>query len=72
MHVTFFLTNMGNGLQKNAAGFAAIAKAGHEIGNHTDTHAHLSGTSNAAFKANIYFLTNILFTIRPCTFCRTM
>ena len=29
-------------------------------------------TSNAASKANIYFLTNILFTIRPCTFWRTM
>ena len=48
VHVTFFLTNMGNGLQKNAAGFAALAKAGHEIGNHTDTHAHLSGISNNA------------------------
>ena len=47
-HVTFFLTNMGNGLQKNAAGFAAFAKAGHEIGNHTDTHAHLSGVSDNA------------------------
>ena len=46
VHVTFFLTNMGNGLQKNAAGFAALAKAGHEIGNHTDTHAHLSGISS--------------------------
>ena len=46
VHVTFFLTNMGIGLQKNAAGFAALAKAGHEIGNHTDTHAHLSGISN--------------------------
>ena len=46
VHVTFFLTNMGNGLQKNAAGFATLAKAGHEIGNHTDTHAHLSGISN--------------------------
>ena len=46
VHVTFFLTNMGNGLQKNAVGFAALAKAGHEIGNHTDTHAHLSGISS--------------------------
>lgn len=48
VHVTFFLTNMGNGLQKNAAGFATLAKAGHEIGNHTDTHAHLSGVSDNA------------------------
>ncbi|MBQ3720759.1 MAG: polysaccharide deacetylase family protein [Fibrobacter sp.] len=48
VHVTFFLTNMGNGLQKNAAGFATLAKAGNEIGNHTDTHAHLSGISNNA------------------------
>ncbi len=47
-HVTFFLTNMGNGLQKNAAGFAALANSGHEIGNHTDTHAHLSGISDNA------------------------
>lgn len=46
IHVTFFLTSMGNGIQKNAAGFANLAKAGHEIGNHTDTHAHLSGISD--------------------------
>ena len=46
VHVTFFLTSMGNGLQKNAAGFSTLAKAGHEIGNHTDSHAHLSGISD--------------------------
>ena len=38
VHVTFFVTSMGNGIQKNAADFANLAKAGHEIGNHTDTH----------------------------------
>ena len=37
---------------------------------HTASTAYV--TSNAASKANIYFLTNILFTIRPCTFWRTM
>ncbi|WP_074208086.1 polysaccharide deacetylase family protein [Fibrobacter sp. UWB11] len=46
VHVTFFVTSMGNGIQNNAAGFANLAKAGHEIGNHTDTHAHLSGISD--------------------------
>lgn len=44
--VTFFVTDMGNGLATNAAGFASLAKAGHEIGNHTQTHAHLSGVTD--------------------------
>ena len=46
VHVTFFLTDMGNGLKQNAAGFAALAKAGNEIGNHTKTHAHLTGVGS--------------------------
>ena len=46
VHVTFFVTDMGNGLKKNAAGFAALAKAGHEIGNHAKNHGHLSGITN--------------------------
>ena len=46
VHVTFFLTGMGNGLTQNAAGFAALAKAGNEIGNHTKTHAHLTGVGS--------------------------
>ncbi|MBR2272583.1 MAG: polysaccharide deacetylase family protein [Fibrobacter sp.] len=46
VHVTFFLTEMGNGLKQNAAGFAALAKAGNEIGNHTKTHAHLTGVGS--------------------------
>ena len=46
VHVTFFLTDMGNGLKQNAAGFAALAKAGHEIGNHAKNHGHLSGITN--------------------------
>ncbi len=54
IHVTFFLTNMGNGLKQNAAGFAALASAGNEIGNHTDTHAHLTGVgSNEELKKEI-------------------
>ena len=54
IHVTFFLTDMGNGLKQNAAGFAALAKAGHEIGNHAKSHGHLSGiTSNEELKEEI-------------------
>ena len=54
IHVTFFLTNMGNGLKQNAAGFAALASSGNEIGNHTDTHAHLTGVgSNDELKKEI-------------------
>ena len=54
IHVTFFLTEMGNGLKQNAAGFAALAKAGHEIGNHAKSHGHLSGiTSNEELKEEI-------------------
>ena len=46
VHVTFFLTDMGNGLKQNAAGFAELAKLGNEIGNHTKTHAHLTGVGS--------------------------
>ena len=54
VHVTFFLTEMGNGLKQNAAGFAALAKAGHEIGNHAKSHGHLSSiTSNEELKEEI-------------------
>ena len=54
IHVTFFLTDMGNGLKQNAAGFAALAKAGHEIGNHAKSHGHLSGiTSNEELEEEI-------------------
>ena len=54
IHVTFFLTEMGNGLKQNAAGFAALAKAGHEIGNHAKSHGHLSGiTSNEELEEEI-------------------
>ena len=54
VHVTFFLTNMGNGLKQNAEGFAALASSGNEIGNHTDTHAHLTGVgSNDELKKEI-------------------
>ena len=46
VHVTFFLTSMGNGLKQNAADFALLAKAGHEMGNHTLSHAHLTGVGS--------------------------
>ena len=41
VHVTFFLTAFQNRLIENAEGFAALAVAGHEIGNHTISHWHL-------------------------------
>lgn len=41
VHVTFFLTAFQNRLNENAAGFAALANAGHEMGNHTISHWHL-------------------------------
>ncbi len=46
VHVTFFLTSMGDGLRKSADGFAALANAGHEMGNHTESHGHLTSISD--------------------------
>lgn len=46
VHVTFFLTNMGDGFRKNPAGYAALANAGNEIGNHTDSHGHLTSVAS--------------------------
>jgi len=51
--VTFFVTNMSNGLQGNAAGFAALANAGHEIGNHTQSHGHMTGQSESELNGEI-------------------
>ncbi|MBO7413708.1 MAG: polysaccharide deacetylase family protein [Fibrobacter sp.] len=51
--VTFFVTNMSNGLQGNAAGFAALANAGHEIGNHTLSHGHMTGQSESELNGEI-------------------
>ena len=51
--VTFFVTNMSNGLQGNAAGFAALANAGHEIGNHTLSHGHMTGQSESELNSEI-------------------
>lgn len=53
VQVTLFLTNMGNGLNANATGFASFAKAGHEIGNHTLSHGHLSGTAESELNGEI-------------------
>lgn len=50
---TFFVTTMGNGLQSNAAGYAALAKSGHEIGNHTKTHGHPTGLSESELESEI-------------------
>ena len=51
--VTFFVTNMSNGLQGNAAGFAALANAGHEIGNHTQSHGHMTGQGESELNGEI-------------------
>ena len=51
--VTFFVTNMSNGLQGNAAGFAALANAGHEIGNHTQSHGHMTGQSESELNGKV-------------------
>ena len=61
VHVTFFLTEMGDGLKQNAAGFAALAKAGNEIGNHTESHGHLTsiGSNNELDKEIVKFADTI-------------
>ena len=46
VHVTFFLTSMGSGYRQKADGFAALANNGHEIGNHTESHGHLTSISD--------------------------
>ena len=46
VHVTFFLTNMGSGYRQKAEGFAALANNGHEMGNHTESHGHLTSISD--------------------------
>ncbi|WP_295056192.1 polysaccharide deacetylase family protein [uncultured Fibrobacter sp.] len=46
VHVTFFLTSMGSGYRQQADGFAALANNGHEIGNHTESHGHLTSISD--------------------------
>ena len=60
VHVTFFLTSMGNGLTQNAAGFAALAKAGNEIGNHTQSHPHLTGVSDSELEEEIVKFANTI------------
>lgn len=46
VHVTFFLTSMGSGYRQQADGYAALANNGHEIGNHTESHGHLTSISD--------------------------
>ena len=60
VHVTFFLTDMGNGLAQNAAGFAALAKTGNEIGNHTQSHPHLTGVSDSELEEEIVKYANTI------------
>ncbi len=60
VHVTFFLTDMGNGLTQDAEGFAALAKAGNEIGNHTKTHPHLTGVSAGELEEEIVKFANTI------------
>ena len=46
VHVTFFLTSMGDGFRTSGDGFAALANSGHEMGNHTESHGHLTSISD--------------------------
>ncbi|MBQ3779573.1 MAG: polysaccharide deacetylase family protein [Fibrobacter sp.] len=61
VHVTFFLTSMGSGYRQKADGFAALANNGHEIGNHTESHGHLTSISDSSEleKEIIQFAENI-------------
>ena len=60
VHVTFFFTDMGNGLKQNGAGFVALAKSGNEIGNHTKTHPHLTGVSAGELEEEIVKFANTI------------
>ncbi|WP_290761773.1 polysaccharide deacetylase family protein [Fibrobacter sp. UBA4297] len=60
VHVTFFLTSMGNGLKQNASGFAALAKAGNEMGNHTQSHPHLTGVGDSELEEEIVKFANTI------------
>ena len=53
VRVTFFLTGYQNRLIDNAAGFAALAYAGNEIGNHTITHWHLTLESDNELEEDV-------------------
>ena len=46
VHVTFFLTSMGSGYRQKADGYATLANSGHEMGNHTESHGHLTSISD--------------------------
>lgn len=45
VHVTFFVTG-AYAFNQNKTGFGALAKAGHELGNHTSSHPHLTQGAN--------------------------
>lgn len=45
IHVTLFVTG-AYAFNQNKTGFAALAKAGHELGNHTSTHPRLTQGAN--------------------------
>lgn len=52
--VTFFLSNMGvNLLDLYGVEFSNFAKLGHEIGNHSRTHVHLSNLSEDSLKKEV-------------------
>ena len=53
VHVTFFLTAFQDRLKDNAAGFAALANAGHEMGNHTISHWHLTDYTYAELNQDV-------------------
>ncbi len=53
VHVTFFLTAFQDRLKDNAAGFAALANAGHEMGNHTISHWHLTDETDEELEEDV-------------------
>lgn len=56
VHVTFFITG-AYAFNANKAGFIALAKAGHELGNHTATHANLGQGGNVTSEVTGYLQT---------------
>lgn len=58
---TFFL--VGNWVTKYPESVKALADAGHEIGNHSDTHPHFSKMSREEMKKNIMLCNEKIYTV---------
>ena len=60
VHVTFFLTGYQNRFMDYAAGFAALAHSGNEIGNHTVTHWHLYQESDSELEEDVVRFADVI------------